>query len=478
MFTQTSKKEESRMKIGQKVLFILVIALAISCEVATPNNPGTDTGGNDNGDEYNWQLVWSDEFDDGVFDTTKWTREAMAPQTVNLEWQEYTTSETHSWEEDGNMVLKLSYDGPSRSVGNYTSARINSADKFEFTYGKISARIRIDYMEQGVWPAFWLLGASCNEYGGTVPWPECGEVDILEIIGGTDGTSGKDREKEAWSTMHWSIPPGPTVDNQNIGRKYENGMLVLNDKIWGSEYHTYEVIWDEEYISASIDGNIYFTGNIEDVNKSEFHEDFFIILNIACGGNWPGDPTLEQDVHMYIDWIRVFEEDSTTPYEREVIGLRNGTFDSSPEYWQPIGFNWEYGWPAGWDQTRASYDVVNGEYICDLIYAAENWNPKIRQTNLTFFNQHNYTLKFDARSLGVNRTMYVHCGPSERDLGGDLMYLNQTVPVTTTMQSYEYTFTATDTIFNGGLFFLVGEENVDVVLDNIELIDNTDSTLY
>lgn len=431
-----------------------------------------------NQDEYNWQLVWSDEFNDGIFDESKWTREEMAPQTVNFEWQEYVSSEYNSWEEDGNMILKLSYDGPTRDIGNYSSARINSADKFEFTYGKISARIRVDYMEQGVWPAFWLLGASCDEYGGDVPWPECGEVDILEIIGGTDATSGKDREKEAWSTMHWCTPPGPDLSNENIGRKYENGMLVLDEKIWGEEYHIYEVIWDEEYISASIDGNVYFTANIEDVDKSEFHEDFFIIFNIACGGNWPGDPTLEQDVNMYIDWVRVYQEDPTEDYVREAIPLRNGTFDTSAEYWQPIGFNWEYGWPGGWDMTRASYDIVNSEYVCDLIYAAENWNPKIRQIGLTLFDQHEYTLKFDARSIGSGRTIYVELGPTERDLGAEGMYINESVQLSTTMQSYEYTFTATDTIYNGGLFFLVGQQNVDVVLDNVELIDNTDPSMY
>ncbi|MGD9212853.1 MAG: glycoside hydrolase family 16 protein [Desulfobacteraceae bacterium] len=459
------------------LLFTFIILIVMnSCDFPIP--PTSSNDDSDDTQDVNWELYWSDEFNDGVFDTEKWTREEMAPQTVNQEWQRYTSEETHSWEADGNMILRLSYEGPTRSVGNYTSARINSAGKFDFKYGKIAARIRIDHIEQGVWPAFWLLGSSCDEYGGSVLWPECGEIDILEIIGGVDQISNKEREKEAWSTIHWCIPPGPDPANENVGRKYENGMLVLDEPIWGDEYHLYEVTWDEEYITTLIDGNVFFTASIKDANKSEFHEPFFIILNIACGGEWPGDPTLEQDVHMYVDWIRVYKKNETNPPARPIISLRNGTFDTSPAYWQPIGFNWEYGYPGGWDQTRASYDIVNGEYFCDLIYAAEDWNPKIRQIGLTYFGQHNYTLRFDARSIGSNRSIKVQCGPSERDLGGELMFLNQALTLTPTMTNFEYTFTATETIYNGGVFFLVGEENVDVVLDNIELIDNTDPSAY
>ncbi len=470
---------KKHMKIS--IFVSLSILLLFGCPQTNSGDPnsGDPNSESPNSEETNsgWDLYWSDEFNDGIFDTEKWTREAMAPETVNFEWQEYTSESTHSWVEDGNMVLKLSYDGPTKASGNYTSARINSADKFEFTYGKIQAKIRIDYMTQGVWPAFWLLGASCDEYGGDVLWPECGEIDILEVIGGNDSTSNKDRTTEAWSTMHWCTPPGPDPTNEHVGRKYENGMLVLDEPVWGDEYHLYEVIWDEEYIKASLDGNIFFTASITDVNKSEFHEPFFIVMNIANGGNWPGDSTLEQDVHMYIDWIRVYKENETAPIV-EPVGLRNGTFDDTAAFWQTIGFNWEFGWPSGWDQTRASYDIVNGEYVCDLIYAAEDWNPKIRQVGLTYLEGHSYTFKFDARSIGVNRSIKAQCGSTERDLGSEYMYLNETIPLTTNMETFEYTFTAPETIYNGGVFFLVGLENVDVVLDNVELIDNTDPSVY
>lgn len=433
-------------------------------------------GGNNNNDveidpTEGWNLYWNDEFNDGVFDTAKWTREAMAPGTVNNEWQRYTSDPSHSWEEDGNMVLKLSYDGPSISEGSYTSARIHSSGKFDFTYGKVQARIRVDHMEQGVWPAFWMLGSSCDEYGGDVYWPECGEIDIMEVIGGTDTTSYKDRETEAWSTIHWCAPPGPDPENEHVGRLYENSMLVLEDKIWGEEYHIYEMVWDEEYITVSLDGNIFFTASITGVNKTEFHENFFMLFNIACGGDWPGDPTLTQDVHMYVDWVRVYKKDETNPPVRPVIELRNGTFDNTAAYWMTRGFNWEFGYPGGWDQVRSSYDIVNGEYVCDLIYAAEIWNPYIRQTALTFFEGHEYTLKFDARSLGAGRTIGVECGQTERSWGE--FYLQEMFAITTSMTTYEYTFTAPETIYNGMVSFLVGEVDVDVVLDNVELIDNS-----
>ena len=453
------------------LLLSIILSLLVSSSCTIPN---TDDSNNT---ELGWNLHWSDEFDDGVFDDSKWTREVMPPGTVNKEWQRYIAESTHSWEADGNMVLKLSYDGPTLAQGNYTSARINSSGKFDFTYGKIQARIRIDYMEQGVWPAFWMLGSSCDEYGGPVGWPDCGEIDILEVIGGTDATSQKDREREAWTTIHWRNPVRNPI-NDHDGRKYENGMLVLDEPVHGDAYHIYEVIWDEKYITTLLDGKVFFSASIEGANKSEFHEDFFLLFNIACGGEWPGNPTLQQDVHMYVDWVRVYKKDELNPPSRPVVPLRNGTFDGTPAFWQPIGFNWEFGYPGGWDQTRASYDIVNNEYVCDLIYPAEDWNPKIRQIGLTLFGQHSYTLRFDARSIGTSRNIIVQCGPTERDIVGGDMYLHESLQLSTAMKTFEYTFTASDTIYNGGVFFLCGLETADVVLDNIELVDNTDPSLY
>ncbi len=457
-------------KVHKPFSLFMIIALLVSCDDPTVNiDPLDDNDAPGAG----WNLHWSDEFNDGVFDTAKWTREAMEPGTVNKEWQRYTSDSSHSWEKDGNMVLKLSYDGPTVEEGNYTSARINSAGKFDFTYGKVQARIRIDYMEQGVWPAFWMLGSSIDEYGGNIPWPESGEIDIMEVIGGTDPVSEKNREKEAFSTIHWCVPPGPDTSNQHVGRKYENSMLVLEDVIWGDEYHLYEMTWDEEYITVSLDGKIFFIASIEDKNKSEFHENFFLLFNIACGGEWPGDPTLTQDVHMYVDWVRVFKKDPVNPPARPIVNLRNGTFDKTAEFWQTTGFNWEFGWPGGWDETRSSYDVVDGKYVCKLLTPAEVWNPYVRQIGLTLFKDHEYTLKFDAKSIGGAREIDVEVGPSERNYSGGFYLKEEKIIITSWMEPFEYDFIAKETIYNGMVSFLVGLHKPSVVLDNIELIDNS-----
>lgn len=430
-----------------------------------------------------WELFWHDEFNDGVFDTTKWTREEMAAGTVNNEWQKYSTSPDYSWEENGNMVLRLSLDENKEiGPGNYTSARINSAGKFDFTYGKIQSRIRIDYMDQGVWPAFWMLGSSIDEYGGNVLWPECGEIDILEVIGGTDsrGTYDRNREHEAWATLHWSTDPGPTANNQHTGRKYENGMLVLDEPIWGitdNDYHIFECTWDKDFISISLDGNIYFTASVTDFDQSEFDNPFFLLYNIACGGDWPGAPTLDKDVHMYVDWVRVYKEDESNPPSRIYTGLRNGTFDNSAEFWQPIGYNRYYGYPAGWDMPRANYEIVNGEYICNVFLPDEAWNPKIRQIGLTLFRGQEYTLMFDACSIGDNREIKVQCGPSEPFIDEEdvVWELDKSITLSTSTETYGYRFTPSKTIYNGGLFFLVGEgeneigNSTGIILDNVSL---------
>ena len=175
--------------------------------------------------------------------------------------------------------------------GSVTSARLITQDKVEFTYGKVAAKIKVP-TGQGIWPAFWMLGANIDSEG----WPACGETDIMEKVGGTD-------EKE--QTLHGTIHFADSDDEYD----YDSGSVNIGEYL-SDDYHIYEIEWSESSIIWKIDGNQFHSVDISDSQYDEFKEDFFIILNVAVGGNWPGDPDSTTDFpqKMLVDWVRIYKE--------------------------------------------------------------------------------------------------------------------------------------------------------------------------
>ena len=129
-----------------------------------------------------WKLVWSDEFDGEKLNADNWNRQILAAGHFNEELQEYTASEENAYVEDGCLVIKAIHKSEEHGPNQYSSARLNTAQKQAWKYGKIAARIQLPY-GTGMWPAFWMLGANCIENGGDTAWPHCGEIDILELYG-------------------------------------------------------------------------------------------------------------------------------------------------------------------------------------------------------------------------------------------------------------------------------------------------------
>jgi Beta-glucanase/Beta-glucan synthetase len=229
-----------------------------------------------------WKLVWSDEFNyQGQPDSTKWGHEIGS--NYNNELQFYTYQRlNNACVKDGNLLIiarRENYKG-----AKYTSARISTYNKFHIQYGKIEARIKIQ-SRKGIWPAFWMLGQ--NFY--TVGSPKCGEIDIMEHI---------NREKKIHTAMHW---------DRNGLVSFENA-IKCNVK----KYHNYSIEWDESSIKWFLDGKKYFEGKINRSknNSDEFHQPFYIILNIAVGGNWPGKPYFFSHFPdtMMVDYVRVFKK--------------------------------------------------------------------------------------------------------------------------------------------------------------------------
>lgn len=241
-----------------------------------------------------WQLVWSDEFnapDNSAVDSSKWVMETGNNNGWgNKELEYYTNRTDNARIENGMLVIianKESYSGY-----NYTSARLKTQGKFTQKYGKFEARIKLP-QGQGMWPAFWMLGDDIN----TNPWPNCGELDIMENIG-----------KEP-STVHGTIH-GPGYSGGNgLGLAYS----LPNGQKFADGFHVFAVEWDPDAVRWYVDGVLYETRTTKDLpqgTKWVFDHPFFILLNLAVGGSWPGypDDTTIFPQKMLVDYVRVYQK--------------------------------------------------------------------------------------------------------------------------------------------------------------------------
>lgn len=251
----------------------------------TTYNPGTD-----------WNLIWSDEFDGDELDKTKWNRQVEKAGKFNEEWQRYTKNKKNAYVENNLLVIEAIHKGKKHGHDQYTSARLNTAGKFTFKYGKVAARIKLP-KTKGIWPAFWMLGANINENGGDTPWPQCGEIDILELYGSKDPAVVE-------ANIHFSDKYG--AHDQMGSQSYS-----LKEGDFSDDFHLFELEWDRDKISWSVDGNEYVSFYIQRKEFSMFHKEFFFLLNIAVGGTYAGRPdeTSTFPEYMYVDWIRVYQKE-------------------------------------------------------------------------------------------------------------------------------------------------------------------------
>lgn len=247
-----------------------------------------------------WRRTWSDEFNGRAgsrVDTAKWTAQIGGAGWGNKEFEFYTDSAKNAYMDGrGSLVIKaISETLPPRFTCwygrcRYTSARLTTKNIFEQAYGRFEARIKIPY-GQGIWPAFWLLGKNIDEVG----WPACGEIDIMENIG---------REP---SIVHGTLHgPGFSAGNA-IGASY----ALPKARRFADDYHVYAIEWEPEVIRWYVDGNLYQTRTPADLPSGTrwvFDQPFFIILNLAVGGTWPGDPdaTTTFPQMMSVDYVRVY----------------------------------------------------------------------------------------------------------------------------------------------------------------------------
>ncbi|MFI5186014.1 MAG: family 16 glycosylhydrolase [Chitinophagales bacterium] len=235
-----------------------------------------------------YSLIWSDEFNGTSLDQSAWNYETGNNGWGNNELENYTSRVNNTTLQDGKLVihaLKENYSGSS-----YTSARITTQGKKEFTYGRIDIRAILP-KGKGIWPALWMLGSNISTAG----WPACGETDIMELLG--------QEPTKVYGTLHYGVLSNP-------GQKGDSYILPSGN--FSDQFHVFSLEWKQDTVKIFVDNNLYLTVNKTDVGSYSypFNASFFFIFNVAVGGNWPGDPdaTTYFPQWMIVDYVRVYQQ--------------------------------------------------------------------------------------------------------------------------------------------------------------------------
>ena len=278
--------------------FTLTITSAVNAKAPAKGATGTiinddtkiaiNNGGYDAPTSYTgYTLAWSDEFNSTTLNMTNWSFQNGngCPNLCgwgNNELENYT--ENNLTLQDGKMVIEARREGSS-----YTSAKIISTGKKTFKFGRIDIRAKLP-KGKGIWPALWLMPEN-SVYGG---WPRSGEIDMVELLG--------HEPNKVYGTLHFGPGPG----SAQINKSY-----TLPTGTFYDEFHVFSLIWKQDQIQWLVDGNVYATATKTDFgsNNYPFNEHFYFIINLAVGGQWPGNPdaTTVFPQWMMVDYVRVYQ---------------------------------------------------------------------------------------------------------------------------------------------------------------------------
>lgn len=291
-----------------KKLLSLIVACTMALSMASCGSSSSDGDSSSSGSSSSsqnktetpkldgYEILWSDEFDGDKLNEDIWSYDPHEPGWTNNELQEYTTSTDNVFVKDGKVILKAI---KSQKDGKdyYTSGKIKSQNKKDFTYGKVSISAKVPF-GKGLWPALWMMPTDEQHYG---QWPKCGEIDIMEVLGNDVST--------AYGTIHYGEPHS---------EQQQTYKLIESD--FEKEFHEFSVEWEPGEIRWYIDGHEYlkvndwFTaveGEDDKPYPAPFDQPFFVQMNLAVGGDWPGNPDADTNfdkAEFEIDYVRVYQK--------------------------------------------------------------------------------------------------------------------------------------------------------------------------
>ncbi|MHB8128992.1 MAG: family 16 glycosylhydrolase, partial [Mobilitalea sp.] len=380
-------------------------------------------------------LKWTDEFEGTSLNKDDWNIETHEAGWVNNELQEYVDSDQNISVKDGNLVITPIMTVGENGTVTYTSGRINTQNKHDFTYGLFEVRAKVP-AGQGYLPAFWMMATDENLYG---QWPRCGEIDIMEIMG--------QQKDKLYGTIHYGNPHSES-----------QGTHVLTGDNFTDNYHTFSCEWEPGKISWYIDGVLYHeesdwysatVGQGMITYPAPFDQPFYMILNLAVGGNWVGNPDATTDFEnaaYAVDYVKVYQKDSydenvTRPVKEVVLRdpdvngnyLNNGDFLAIEDLKDKL--NWESMTALGGEFVASISD--NAIKISTTNAGTVDYSVQLVQAGIPLEKGATYTVSFDANASESRTLKTAVKGP---DRGYAEYMTSKTVDLNTDKKTYTYEF--------------------------------------
>lgn len=390
-----------------------------------------------------YELLWNDEFNGTKIDDSIWSYDPHEPGWTNEELQEYTESTDNVFVRDGKMVLKAIKTQNENGKDYYTSGKIKSQNKKDFMYGKVVARAKVP-AGQGLWPAIWMMPTDESFYG---QWPKCGEIDIMEILGSQPDLT--------YATIHYGSPHAEQQDTYQ-----------LSGETFADDFHDYSVEWEPGEMRFYVDDNLIHTvndwftaeeGQDDKPYPAPFNQNFFVQMNLAVGGTWPGNPDDTTDfdkAEFEIDYVRVYQKpEYDTNVEKPVAvfreALEDGNLVYNGDFAEAEALDDEEIWSFLLFEGGAGSAVISDGVLTITSDAegSEDYSVQIVQPSIPMVKGTKYKLTFEAYAAEERDMIVCVSAPT----AGWIRYLpDTTLSLGTDWKEYSYEFEMTEKDDNNG----------------------------
>lgn len=401
-----------------------------------------------------FHLVWHDEFNGTELNEDDWNREEHKAGWVNNELQEYIPSDEYAFVKDGELVIQPVKTEDEDGNVSYASGRVNTQNKHDVKYGRFEARIKFPE-GKGFLPAFWMMPQDEDNYG---QWPKCGEIDIAEVLG--------DNTTMNYGTVHYGEP-----------HKQNQGTYTLSEGSFSEDYHVFAVDYEPGVIKWYVDGEQYYEtsdwfskwpGAKEKPYPAPFDQPFHVILNVAVGGDWPGDPdettVFDDRAAMKVDYVRIYQKESYDEnVEKPEVVLELREPDETGNYVYNADFaeaedltddtNWKFLQLNG---GKGAAEIKDNEIIITTEEAgSEEYSIQLVQPEMPMVQGSKYKFTFEAYAE-EDRTMKTAITAPDENW---IRYLDDTeVELTGDWQTFEFDIDMKDeTDDNGRVEFNMGK---------------------
>ncbi len=411
-----------------------------------------------------YKLVWEDNFDGTQLNMEDWNYEYHEPGWVNNELQKYVDAPENIYLKDGKLIIQAL----KGEDGSYTSGRINTQNKHDYKYGKFEVRAKVP-SGKGFLPAFWMMPTNENLYG---QWPKCGEIDIMEVLGS--------ETNKTYGTLHFGEP-----------HTQSQGSYTLPEGDFSSEYHTYACEWEPGEIRFYVDGQLFYSENDwfskregygELTYPAPYDQPFYLILNLAVGGNWPGNPdettAFADNAQLCVDYVRVYQKES---YNENVEKPQQELTFKDPDATGNYVCNGDFAENEDLENAEGWQFLLAGEGAATAVISEKaihiqtenagslDYSVQLVQAGMPMEQGKRYRFSFDAWAQEA-RTMIADI--SAPDKGYKRYLADTTVVLGTEKQNYSYEFDMTDSgDVNGRIEFNLGNQGstAEVHITNIRL---------